>query len=122
MAPSLRITTSETADLVHVRVKRCPRAPRIHKKEPTMMRSLRCLACALLFLVACSPAEPAPTSQPSKPAVVLANKMCPVMPEHAAGTDAVVEFEGKKVGFCCPDCIETWNKFSDEEKRAKSAH
>ena len=38
------------------------------------------------------------------------NKMCPVMPEDAADKEKFAVYEGKKVYFCCDDCISTFEK------------
>ncbi len=46
------------------------------------------------------------------------NTKCPIMGDPidpAVFTDHM----GKKVGFCCKDCIPKWNKLSDAEKMKK---
>ncbi|MHC4607326.1 MAG: hypothetical protein ACYTAF_10425 [Planctomycetota bacterium] len=45
------------------------------------------------------------------------NEKCPIM-GGAPVADQVREFNGKKVGFCCPGCPEAWDKLSDKEKEA----
>ena len=37
-------------------------------------------------------------------------------PELLRDGMAVVEYEGKSVGFCCPMCVERWDPMSDEER------
>ena len=55
--------------------------------------------------------------------ITVVNKVCPIM-----GSDVKVEeltpeltrdFNGKKVGFCCPPCLEEWDKMTEAEKTAK---
>ena len=43
-----------------------------------------------------------------KPAAVV-NKLCPVHPEDAVDSTVTTEYEGKKVGFCCVDCLKTFD-------------
>jgi hypothetical protein len=31
----------------------------------------------------------------------------------------VKDFNGKKVAFCCPPCLEEWDELTDAEKTAK---
>ena len=56
-----------------------------------------------------------PTSQPAKPI----NKFCAVEqdnPIDAKGGTYV--YQGKTIGFCCPDCVDTFKK--DPEKYMKT--
>lgn len=61
---------------------------------------------------------PATGGAVAAPVLAAANTKCPITgdPVDAAVT---VAFEGKKVAFCCKDCIPEWNKLSVEEKRAR---
>ena len=34
----------------------------------------------------------------------------------------VRELNGKKVGFCCPPCLEEWDELTDAEKSEKLAN
>ena len=44
--------------------------------------------------------------QPAADKNAPANKLCPVEPEHAVDpTVATADYKGKKVGFCCDDCV-----------------
>ncbi len=53
-------------------------------------------------------------------AIVVANKVCPIMVEHPVRKNLEMgltrEYKGKLVGFCCSDCPEAWDALSDEEK------
>ena len=44
------------------------------------------------------------------PLALADNKLCPIMIEDETYEDEVVEFEGKKVLFCCGTCIKLWNQ------------
>ncbi len=52
--------------------------------------------------------------------IQLVNSHCPIMgsPVDASDIDAamVKDWNGKKVGFCCPPCLEEWDELSDTEK------
>ncbi len=57
----------------------------------------------------------------TKGKVVVVNARCPVntddaIPGHMADASCVVEWRGKKVGFCCPGCGPQWKKMSDSER------
>lgn len=39
---------------------------------------------------------------------------CPIMDGNKINKDIFVEYQGKKVYFCCPECVEEFNK--DPEK------
>lgn len=65
--------------------------------------------------------EPKPATDMSKMAeTAVANAteqtICPVM-EGAIKKDLFVEYKGKKVYFCCPGCVDEFNK--DPEKYIK---
>ena len=51
--------------------------------------------------------QPAADGQP-------VNKLCPVEKENAVDpTVATTEYEGKTIGFCCDDCIKTFERDPD---------
>ena len=57
--------------------------------------------------------------------VAVVNTTCPIMGSKLS-PDGVVpqltrQFQDKTVGFCCSDCLETWDKLTDEQKAAKLA-
>ena len=47
-----------------------------------------------------------------------ANASCP-MRGRPIKPSLVREFQGQKVGFCCPGCIPAWEKLSEKDKAAK---
>ncbi len=58
------------------------------------------------------------------PAARIVNTTCPVMDGNPVDADnvpasLVVEFEGRKVGFCCGGCLSKWNSWTDEKKRER---
>jgi YHS domain-containing protein len=60
-----------------------------------------------------SESEAAPTTGPATQAsasLTVANKYCAVMTEHEVDPKVTVASGGKTVGFCCKDCIETFEK------------
>ena len=48
------------------------------------------------------------------------NTKCPIMGDPIDSA-VFTEHMGKKVGFCCKDCIPKWNKLSEAEKMKKLA-
>jgi hypothetical protein len=56
----------------------------------------------------------------------IVNTHCPIMGAEFDPTDLdpslVKEWNGKKVGFCCPPCLEEWDELTDVEKAEKLAH
>ncbi|MBB23595.1 MAG: hypothetical protein CMN04_12045 [Roseibacillus sp.] len=44
------------------------------------------------------------------PLALAENKLCPIMIEDETDEEEVVEFEGKKVLFCCGTCVKLWNQ------------
>lgn len=59
-------------------------------------------------------------------AIQIVNVKCPVMGNHVNTKELTAEnvrdWNGKKVGFCCPPCIEEWEAMSDTEKAEKLAN
>ncbi len=55
------------------------------------------------------PAATAPTTQASA-ALTVSNQYCAVMGEHKADPKVTVAHAGKTIGFCCEDCIPTFQK------------
>lgn len=59
---------------------------------------------------------------PAQPPEGFANANCPIMGNPIdTEIDAAPWKEGKKVGFCCPGCIDKWNELSEADKVAKLA-
>lgn len=74
-------------------------------------------ACALLvFAAGCSEMSPVTPAAASE----IVNTHCPVMGGEVDG-QTFVEWNGKKVGFCCPPCIDDWKDMEDAERSAKLA-
>jgi hypothetical protein len=66
-----------------------------------------------LLLCACQSSQPAadPTTRPAMASVVPVNKFCPVNAGNPVDDRCpTVLYDGKVIGFCCPDCIEDFNK------------
>ncbi len=83
----------------------------------------------LLFLAsaACvTGCEQAPEAVVSTAAIELANTKCPIMgnPVKAEDTppELIRDWNGKKVGFCCPPCLEDWAEMTDAERAEKLAN
>lgn len=51
---------------------------------------------------------------------ITTNTHCPIMGNEvdpgSAPSDMVVMWNGKKVIFCCPPCLEEWDELSEAEK------
>jgi len=54
---------------------------------------------------------------------VVANDRCPIMGSRidpsAVTENLIREWKGKRIGFCCAGCPDTWDKLSEQEKEAK---
>lgn len=76
-----------------------------------------CLAMSLA-LVGCQPVAGPTAADGTTSRVALINTFCPI--EGGPVDESVsVDWNGKQVGFCCSDCIPTWNALSEEEKEVK---
>ncbi len=57
----------------------------------------------------------------AEPTVV--NAVCPISGKkfdpYNVPDERIREFQGKKVGFCCPACPPAWDKLTDQEKQEK---
>lgn len=49
------------------------------------------------------------------------NHNCPIMGSPVTDDGGRYDWNGKNVGFCCPECIEAFADMSDEEKTAAIA-
>jgi YHS domain-containing protein len=63
-----------------------------------------------------APDKPA-ASQPATQSAPIFNKKCPISGEDVDPKGKTVMYKGKKIGFCCDDCIEKFEK--DPEKYMK---
>jgi endogenous inhibitor of DNA gyrase (YacG/DUF329 family) len=77
------------------------------------MKSLRIAfaSLALLVVAGCSK-EPASGGTPA------ALGKCPTCGQAAVATVATVDYDGKKVGFCCQKCVDAWNGMDAAAKKA----
>lgn len=79
-------------------------------KRPVLVRFALVLGVAAA-LSGCKKSE----SGSSAPAAINAN--CPMMPENAVSTKApTVQYNGVTIGFCCEECVEKWNAWTDQQK------
>jgi hypothetical protein len=63
------------------------------------------------------PAENAEADETTQASVQPVNAYCPMMPDNAIDSETpTVEWQGKKVAFCCPGCDKEFMALSDEEK------
>jgi len=85
------------------------------------------LLASALIVTGCTKAKdeapadkPAPgATQPEKTASTAAmNTVCPISGDPVSATGQTVAFQGQAIGFCCDDCIDSWNSKTDEEKLA----
>jgi hypothetical protein len=70
--------------------------------------------------------EQAPEVAVSTAAIELANTKCPIMGNPVNATDLapelIKEWNGRKVGFCCPPCLEDWAEMTDAQRAEKLAN
>lgn len=54
------------------------------------------------------------------------NTVCPIMGNQIEPKEVeaslVKDFNGKKVAFCCPPCLEEWDELTDAQKTEKLAN
>ena len=46
------------------------------------------------------------------------NSKCPIEPEDPINPKVTTDWKGKKVAFCCPGCIDEWDRKTDDQKAA----
>ncbi len=92
------------------------------------MRHTRLSACLLLTMAAiasgCSESTdstPVATAAAAATAALqVVNTKCPIMGGDINTAELTAElvkdWNGQKVGFCCPPCLEEWDELSDEQK------
>ena len=93
------------------------------------------LGAPLLFgaiLVGCNQSTPTDTSgatdtqaghatATTDAPLMTVNQFCLIMGGKVASDGGTVEWNGKLIGFCCPECKPTWEKLTDEQKTEKLA-
>ena len=82
-------------------------------RNSVLMLTVACLA-TVVVLAGCKKKEEPATPPPSEPNAAMAavteaaggveQAMCPVMDGMKIDKNVFVEYKGKKVYFCCPDC------------------
>lgn len=77
------------------------------------MRVLASTLAILLSLCACASREAGPGAPAS---VAATNARCPIMPDLDADGQTFVEWKGRRVGFCCAECIERWDRLGDDQR------
>jgi hypothetical protein len=80
---------------------------------------LASLLTATLLLGACASEKAAPAAPAASMGVI--NTTCPISGEALEGKYPSVQFQGKKVGFCCNKCIAKFEKLDDTAKAADVA-
>jgi len=93
--------------------------------------SLTLLAGLAFCLVGCGGAEKPEQGDGGADAakdagkVAVVNAKCPMMGnkinQAAMAPDMTRDYNGQKVGFCCPSCMPKWDALSEEDKEAKLA-
>ena len=80
----------------------------------------------LSVVVASGCSETAVEVSASAGAAEIVNSICPIMGNPVETKDLdeslIKDWNGKKVGFCCPPCLEEWDELSDSEKAEKIAN
>jgi len=78
-----------------------------------IVRLILLFVLCMTVISGCKKEEPAQPSVPTESNVAAAadtqQTICPVM-GNPINKDIFVEYEGRKVYFCCPACIEEFNK------------
>ncbi len=73
-----------------------------------------------VFLAGCS--KPSPETATETPAetetavLTAVNDHCPIMGSPVTDDGGRYDWNGKTVGFCCPECIDAFADMSDEDK------
>lgn len=81
------------------------------------MRYLLASIVLMSLVVGCAQSS----SQPTTESTVAVNSHCPIMGGDVTEDGGRAEWNGKTIGFCCPDCEPKWEALSDEEKAEKLA-
>ncbi len=78
----------------------------------TKLLTLLVVALAVVMVVGCKKSEDETTTPPETGKIE--QKVCPVMAGNPINKNVLVEYQGKKVYFCCNDCKAAFRK--DPEK------
>jgi hypothetical protein len=99
--------------------------------DSLLLRVFKMIRFALLVLsgvslFSCGCADSAVDVANTAAASEIVNTHCPIMGAEVDPADLdpsmVKEWNGKKVGFCCPPCLEEWDELTDVEKAEKLSH
>lgn len=74
--------------------------------------ALSVIAAAAVTFVGC-----ADSGTPTAGASEIVNTHCPIM-GGKVNPETTVDWNGKKVAFCCPPCLDDWATMSDDERQA----
>ena len=93
-------------------------------KHSTTARAL--LAPSVAFALMTAGCHSAPTKPPTQTATGTlwpgpCNPRCPMMPDLDVDGQTSVVWRGKRVGFCCAECIDKWDRLGDAQKDAALA-
>ena len=72
------------------------------------------LAAGLLSLVALSACKSSPPVDSGSMGIV--NARCPMRPQDSVDPDVTVDYNGRKVGFCCYICVGKWKSLTDAQR------
>src|SRR3954447_9487116 len=78
-----------------------------------MQYLMRLIAVSLALVLFTSPLRADSTMPPD------ANKMCPVMTDQPARADRFVDYQGKRIYFCCEKCVARFQKEPSKFLEAK---
>lgn len=83
-----------------------------------MIRSLIRTVPALLLAITMAGCEGNGEEATSQPAVALGaiNGTCPIMGGDIDPNADTASYNGATVGFCCNNCVNKWNTWSDTQK------
>ncbi len=83
-------------------------------KHKSIVRGALCLSVAAAALAGCGKSG---SSSSDTNAARPINANCPVMAKNpVSAKGGSVQYNGFTIGFCCPECVETWNGWTDEKK------
>jgi len=76
-----------------------------------------CVSSAVM-LNACNSTQSTEKSGDAGVSMGVINETCPMTGDPIDESVAAAEYNGQKIGFCCPGCPEQWAAMSDAEKQA----
>lgn len=80
------------------------------------LKVLAVLALVAIPLAGCKTGESCPPIDKSAQ-LDCVNRVCPVMLEDGVRKDGPRrEWRGQRIGFCCEDCLGTWDKWTASER------